>query len=224
MAEISFDGVLKGLEDIGYALAQNEDAGKAFKAAMADMIRSMLDMLPSLFLEAGLRLIIAGNWPMGLAFIAMAGSTALINGFTKGLLAEDEEETASARGTVFGETGLVRYAKGGTFTNQMVTSPTYFRHGGGFGVMGEAGPEAVMPLKRLDNGNLGVEASGAGAQVVVNIYNNSGEPISQEEKTDRDGNRQIDIMIGALVGSQISMGRHDAAIESRFDGLRRRGR
>jgi phage-related minor tail protein len=161
---------------------------------------------------------------MGLAFIAMAGSSALINGFTRGLLNEEEEETASAHGNVFGVSGVMPYARGGAFTNQLVTAPTYFRHGGGFGVMGEAGPEAVMPLRRLGNGNLGVEASGLeGPQVTVNIYNNSGEPVSQEEKTDQNGNRQIDIMIGEIVGGQISSGRHDAAIESRFEGLRRRG-
>jgi phage-related minor tail protein len=37
--------------------------------------------------------------------------------------------------------------------------------------MGEAGPEAVMPLKRLPSGKLGVDGSAAG--VIVNIINNT---------------------------------------------------
>ena len=227
LADVSFNGILKGLEDVGYALAQNDDAAKAFKAAMADMVRSMMDMLPGLFLEAGLRLIISGQWPLGLAFIAMAGSSALINGITKGLTSSDgsDDTDLNAHGNMFSSQGIIPYGKGGAFTNQIITAPSYFRHGGGLGLMGEAGPEAVMPLKRLGNGDLGIEASGiGGTQVVVNIYNNSGEPVTQEEHTGEDGSRQIDIMIGELVGGQIAAGRHDSVLESRFEGLTRRGR
>ena len=59
-------------------------------------------------------------------------------------------------------------AKGGAFSNgvQMfanggvVGSPTMFGHSGGLGVMGEAGPEAIMPLKRGSDGKLGVAGGG----------------------------------------------------------------
>ena len=65
-----------------------------------------------------------------------------------------------ALGDVF--TGLHGYA------NQIVTRPTLFSYGSQLtryakgGVMGEAGPEAVMPLTRMSNGSLGVRAAGAG--------------------------------------------------------------
>ena len=55
----------------------------------------------------------------------------------------------------------------------------------GYGLMGEAGPEAVMPLKRLASGNLGVEATPAG--VTVNIYNNAGAQIRTETRRDPGG-------------------------------------
>ncbi len=57
-----------------------------------------------------------------------------------------------------------RFAKGGTFTNSVVNTPTLFRfaNGAALGEMGEAGPEAIMPLKRGPNGALGVAAHGAG--------------------------------------------------------------
>lgn len=59
-----------------------------------------------------------------------------------------------------------RFAKGGAFTNQIVTSPTLFRFANGskFGEMGEAGPEAVMPLARGPDGKLGVHAQGSGSK------------------------------------------------------------
>lgn len=67
--------------------------------------------------------------------------------------------------------GVQFYANGGVFANKVVSKPTMFAHGGGFGVMGEAGPEAIMPLTRGANGKLGVMAHGVGGGngVVVNM-------------------------------------------------------
>jgi lambda family phage tail tape measure protein len=68
-------------------------------------------------------------------------------------------------------------AKGNVFggDEDMVTSPTYFKfaNGGAFrtGVMGEAGPEAIMPLRRGRDGRLGVAAAGAagGNAITINV-------------------------------------------------------
>jgi len=69
----------------------------------------------------------------------------------------------SANGNAFEKGGKVTaYANGG-----VVTAPTGFQHSGGLGVMGEAGPEAIMPLKRGKNGKLGVQVEGGSQQPVV---------------------------------------------------------
>jgi hypothetical protein len=47
-----------------------------------------------------------------------------------------------------------KFAKGGVFTNSIVSSPTLFD----MGLMGESGDEAIMPLTRHSNGSLGVRA------------------------------------------------------------------
>lgn len=64
------------------------------------------------------------------------------------------------------------FANGGTFTNGVVNSPTLFKFANGgagrLGLMGEAGPEAIIPLKRGRDGKLGV-AGGGGTSVVVNV-------------------------------------------------------
>jgi hypothetical protein len=74
----------------------------------------------------------------------------------------------AAKGRVF-DGGVSRFARGDVFN-----SPTLFKFasGGGFrtGLMGEAGPEAVMPLKRGKDGRLGVEAAGGGGVSVVNNF------------------------------------------------------
>jgi len=70
----------------------------------------------------------------------------------------------SAKGNVFAGNKIVPYRNGG-----IVTRPTVFPMADGMGLMGEAGPEAVMPLKRGAGGRLGVEASGGVGNIVVNV-------------------------------------------------------
>lgn len=64
-----------------------------------------------------------------------------------------------------GVSSIVPFAKGG-----VVSQATAFPLRGGLGVMGEAGPEAIMPLARGPDGKLGVRgAGGGGAQVTINV-------------------------------------------------------
>lgn len=72
----------------------------------------------------------------------------------------------SAMGNAFADGNVIPFARGG-----IVNSPTLFPMANGMGLMGEAGPEAVMPLKRV-NGKLGVVMSGGGGQVIQNFYIN----------------------------------------------------
>ncbi len=66
--------------------------------------------------------------------------------------------------------GVQMFAKGGAFTNSVLSRPTAFGiANGGLGVAGEAGPEAIMPLARGSDGSLGVQVvggNGSGATVV----------------------------------------------------------
>ena len=68
--------------------------------------------------------------------------------------------------------------------------------------MGEAGPEAIMPLTRTPSGDLGVRTQGGGGMAVVeiSIHNESGQPMQvQSARVGGDLNRQvIDIVIDGL--------------------------
>ena len=74
------------------------------------------------------------------------------------------ELVPSAKGNVFAKNKIVPYAYGG-----IVNKPTLFPMANGMGLMGEAGPEAIMPLKRGANGKLGVQSSGGVGNIVVNV-------------------------------------------------------
>jgi phage-related minor tail protein len=68
--------------------------------------------------------------------------------------------------------GVQFFAKGGAFTNSIVNTPTPFGLAGGdLGVVGEAGPEAIMPLARGSDGSLGVQMIGGagGGSTVVQV-------------------------------------------------------
>ena len=69
---------------------------------------------------------------------------------------------AFADGAAFSQGRVMPFAKGG-----VVSSPTAFAMRGGQGLMGEAGPEAIMPLARGADGRLGVQAGGGGRSVMV---------------------------------------------------------
>jgi tape measure domain-containing protein len=110
-------------------------------------------------------------------------------------------------GGVFGKNGIVPFAKGG-----IVSKPTLFQYANGgtgrFGLMGEAGPEAIMPLRRTSSGRLGVEASGrAGVTVgTINIkVENSGDQLSPAAQKQIAGQVQ-GIVISTLANERRSGG------------------
>ena len=71
----------------------------------------------------------------------------------------------AANGRVFAQNGIQPFARGG-----IVDRPTLFPFAKGTGLMGEAGPEAIIPLKRGRDGKLGVAGGGGGTtNVVVNV-------------------------------------------------------
>lgn len=108
-----------------------------------------------------------------------------------------------AKGGVF-DAGLTQFAKGGMFTNSIVNSPTLFKFAKGTGLMGEAGPEAIMPLKRDSNGNLGVRAGSSAPTVDVVVNNFGNQQATTKETTDNRGNRRIEVVIGDMVASEVA--------------------
>ncbi|WP_102109362.1 phage tail tape measure protein [Oceaniglobus roseus] len=90
-----------------------------------------------------------------------------VAGHLGGLLAQGVEGLVSGMlpfrdGAGFVQGRVMPFATGG-----VVSSPTYFPMRGGAGLMGEAGPEAIMPLARGADGRLGVRSAQGGQPVTV---------------------------------------------------------
>jgi phage-related minor tail protein len=120
--------------------------------------------------------------------------------------------TESAKGNVFDSPALSAYS--GT----TVTRPTIFPFAKGVGLMGEAGPEAVLPLKRGADGKLGIQGSGGGGfNQTVNITNTTDSKVTT--KTSSDG-MTMDIIIEQIENSmtkRMSRGTGMAAVlDSRY--------
>jgi tape measure domain-containing protein len=115
-------------------------------------------------------------------------------------------------GAAGGMTQDMLFANGGAFRSSLMpglySQPTYFpmsgwgthRFAAGVGLLGEAGPEAVLPLRRGANGTLGVEAGGGRASSVVNNVYNS---VSADIRTRQNDTGGVDVYVTPKQLSQI---------------------
>ena len=98
-------------------------------------------------------------------------------------------------GAPFSQGKVMPFASGG-----VISGPTHFPMRGGMGLMGEAGPEAIMPLSRGTDGRLGVKAEGGGRP--INVVMNISTP-------DAGSFQRSQSQIAAQVGRMLSRGQRN---------------
>ena len=124
-----------------------------------------------------------------------------------------------ARGAAFQNGRVTAFARGG-----IVDRPVLFPMANGAGLMGEAGPEAVMPLGRDSRGRLGVRAGGADSGIRV-IVNNNGTVMAPQqtqvqERRGGDGVRELVVLIEDTVDGMVANGRLDPSMKKSY-GVKR---
>ncbi|HDL7461721.1 TPA: phage tail tape measure protein [Yersinia enterocolitica] len=156
-----------------------EAMSNLFASLSQSIIKNLIDMAAQALITSSIMQTITGV------------SGGLMSGFMGG--ASGAAGTASSAFSTGAYSGLSFNAKGGVYdspslsaySGQVVSSPTFFAFAKGAGVMGEAGPEAIMPLTRSADGSLGVRAlttrqpeisstAGGGAPQVYIEINDSG--------------------------------------------------
>ena len=179
VTQITRDLVVKNFNLMGDAVADfatgaKQDWGQMAESMIKDIAKIIIKMLIMLAIQKALE-------SAGYSF----GGKGMVVGGTGGIT---ETDLSDRLGRAYGPKGAYPFGLGG-----MINSKKYFRFAGGIGVAGEAGTEAILPLKRDSQGRLGVTSMSMTPQtivppVVVNIYNNTDK--ETEAKTESEFNGQ----------------------------------
>ncbi|PHM60083.1 phage tail tape measure protein [Xenorhabdus ishibashii] len=173
-----FQKMQMGLLDVveqrtGNALTGMLMGTKSFSESMkelsASLAQSIIQDLVRIAMQAMITKAVSGFFggfggaSAGISSLASAGSGASSASVgAMGMSTSWQSFTPNAKGGVYNSPSLSSYS------GQIVSSPTLFAFAKGAGLMGEAGPEAILPLKRGSDGRLGVEASGGTSNQTTN--------------------------------------------------------
>ena len=195
-AQLTQTGI-KGVEDALFSLVTTGTAN--FREFAAEILKQSARMILQLTIQRVIMQIIG----------AISGGASNL-GSSAANVAQYAPLT-NAMGNAYAANNIVPYAMGGAFTNSVVSKPTLFKFAQGgtmrTGLMAEAGPEAIMPLKRGADGRLGVSGGGsAPVNVTVNV--------------DASGNGQVagDQNQGAQLGRVIAGAVQQELIKQRRPG------
>lgn len=183
-------------QSLSSAFDRNLNAGRQLDGLLA----SLASKLSNVAVKAALAPVKAGVRSLVNSLLSAATDPGETTALARGGLVADGRIVPFRRGGVLGGVlgggGRVRpFAAGG-----VVAAPTYFPLAGaqGTGLMGEAGPEAILPLRRGSDGRLGVAAGGAERPVAVTV--NIATP-------DIEGFRRSEAQVAARLARAVARGR-----------------
>lgn len=203
--ENAFTSAFKGIEDALVSLAMTGQLNftNLANSIVASIIRIQAQAAVaglSKFLGQAIGNMFAGSVtgtgytsdsPSGAGTYNYAGSEMVIN-------------TVNAAGNVFsGAPSLSAYS------NTVQTSPKFFNYStlhrfANGGVFAEAGPEAVMPLTRMGNGRLGVEATGSNVNIVINNTASDTVETTATTVTNENGQVQIEMEVRKIMMNDVN--------------------
>ncbi|WP_208072616.1 phage tail length tape measure family protein [Bradyrhizobium barranii] len=209
-------------------LADIVDGTKSIGQGFQDMSRLVIRGIEEMIIKIAIIQPMMQALQMGANSLGLgSGITSLFGGGSAGLANTGMAGSAyfgpvapSALGNVFAGGNIIPFARGG-----VVHGPTIFpMANGGTGLAGEAGPEAIMPLRRGPDGRLGVAAGGAANDngssggVVVNVINQTG--VQAEASTSRSANGDVTVtlkkMMDDAIGQSLSSGNGSRVLKSQY--------
>jgi hypothetical protein len=150
------------------AKAKQKEVGDLISSSMEDAFMSIVDGTKSVkdAFKSMAASIISELYRIFVVKKIVGGITGFL-GFADGGVFSGGSVVPSAKGNIFSGGNVVPFANGGVVSSPM----TFPMTGGKTGLMGEAGPEAIMPLKRGKGGKLGVVAENNGNVVINQSFN-----------------------------------------------------
>ena len=210
-------GVVSLIGDIGQLFSGAPKPPTQFELMMKDMNKA-LDDFGKKFSDTLWQLVKTGkaDWSDFTDYVLqelfqIATNYAIVQPLEKGI------RGMFAKGAAFDGGEPITYMARGS----VVSSPVMFPMARGMGVMGEAGPEAVMPLTRTSTGELGVKAKGGGS--VVNVHNYAGADIQTNVTHGDDGVANIEVMVHNIVNKGFRQGQYERTLRGMYPTLSRSG-
>jgi len=179
-------------QSLSSAFDRNLNAGRQLDGVLA----SLASKLSNVAVKAALAPVKAGVTSLVNSLLSAASEGGSTTALAKGGVVSDGRIVPFRLGGVLGGGRVRPFASGG-----VVAAPTYFPipgSDGGTGLMGEAGPEAILPLRRGSDGRLGVAAGGAERPVAVTV--NIATP-------DIEGFRRSEAQVAARLARAVARGR-----------------
>jgi uncharacterized membrane protein YgcG len=203
-AEFLFDPFNASTGDMvdNFATALRKMAAEAISAQIFDGLKNSFNSASSS----------SGDSGSGFFGSLFSGLGSLFGGGSSGGAGAVDDMMYVAKGNVFDRGEPVKFAKGGAFDagnvipfakGDIFDKPmTFPMPKGKLGMMGEAGPEAIMPLTRGPDGKLGVRAigsggSGGGMTIIQNLYFDSSTPRDVRRATGQAARDALGMLNGA---------------------------
>ena len=200
--------VFEGMEDalVDFVMAGKANFADLARSIIADIIRIQIKMAILNAMQVG-GVGGGGGGIFGSIISGIGSFFGSIFGFAKGGAFNNGMIPAYAKGDSF-TNGIEPFSDQGN-SNSVVSEPTLFKFAKGIGLMGEAGPEAIMPLTRTSSGELGVRSVGGHDNAVSNEINNnieiniavdnSGETTAETSSSDGESIRELGMVISTKI-------------------------
>ena len=209
----AFGGMMAGLKSVGdkagTVFGTMKKASESAMTTMADGIANMVVSGKANFKDLT-KSILADIAKMLIQMALLKAVKAAVGMFADGGSFDSSGQMALAKGGAFNAQGVKYYARGDIFN-----SPTMFAHAGGLGVMGEAGPEAVMPLTRGPNGKLGVKLYNDqkrqalqvnNIEITVNVTDGKTESAQQSTQESRQLAEKLQMAVRQVLSQEMRPG------------------
>jgi len=183
------DNLFSSITNLVAGTMTAKEAFASFLNSVADMLADAAKKMIAQYIAIGIARIFAG-FSGGIANAASPEAYAVGTGTSI---------QVAAKGATFSN-GIAKFARGG-----IVDSPTLFKFANGgamqTGLMGEAGPEAIMPLTRGPGGQLGVSNFGGGGD--VNVVVNVDASGNSNVQGDQQQAKQLGVAVSAAVQAEL---------------------